>query len=190
MGPALAVAADLDRLLERRAVDPVDQRLRDGAQGPHSDGVEALLAAGAAGVVAHLVVPVQLRRTVVRERLLERALEQPRAAPPLAAAAIDARVAAAHLAAEDGPQVLRRVAPPTVLVGRAEVVAVVVGRVVERQQPLDAAVQPRPEPRPELRPDPARPPRVEDADRLRVLVRAAAVAVAPVGAGPLPGAQL
>src|SRR5688572_10947670 len=82
---------DLDDLLEGRPVLPRDERLGDAAERPVPDRVEARLLAGTALVAAY-AVRVQLRR-VDRERLLQRALERPAAAPLRAAAAVDQRPA-------------------------------------------------------------------------------------------------
>src|SRR4051812_18787238 len=60
----LAVALDLHCLLERRSVDPVDERLRDGAERAHSHRVEALLVAIAARVLTDRIAAVQLHRVV------------------------------------------------------------------------------------------------------------------------------
>src|SRR5438309_2764480 len=104
-GYSLPVALNLDRLLERRAVLPGDQRRLDGGCGLLPDRVPAhLVVALAHGVgradrrllVADLVGSVDLvdRRA---DSLRERGGEHGPALPARPTAAVDARVAAAHV---------------------------------------------------------------------------------------------
>src|SRR5688500_12043773 len=86
---------DLDRLLERRAVDPAGARLLDGAKRPVDDRVVAVLklVAVAAGLLDALcVVAVDLVGRRVRERVSQRAEERGSAALEVAAAAVASRV--------------------------------------------------------------------------------------------------
>src|SRR3712207_3102564 len=95
---ARAMPLNLDRLLERRPVNPVDQRLGDRAERLVRDGVEAPLVAVAALLLAQLVV-VELRGRHV-ERLAQAAGQRLAAAAQAAVAAVLARVGAPHAPTE------------------------------------------------------------------------------------------
>jgi hypothetical protein len=95
------VPLDLVDLLERRPVDPVDQRLRRAADRALLDRVEAPLVAGLAEPVGRIeVLAVDPRRGA------QRAFERRAAAREAPAAAPLARVAAPDRLAKDRAQVL------------------------------------------------------------------------------------
>src|SRR5205085_9062213 len=117
-------ALNLHYLLERRAVDPLDVRLRDRAERPHDDRVPAPLRAT---LLARLGVELARRHL---DRLRQGACEHRPAGLAVAVAAVGPRPAASHLPVEHLAEVLADVAVPAVVVRRAEVVAVVVRLVV------------------------------------------------------------
>src|SRR3954471_18017187 len=98
---------DLVGLLERRSVDPSDERLGGAADGALADGVPAPLVP----VVAVRIVLVDLGRGHGSGRA-RRGQERAPAARERAATAVLARVLPAHLLAEHGAQVLAHEAVP------------------------------------------------------------------------------
>ena len=101
------------------------------------------------------------------ERVRERLAQRVAAGGQRAAAAVRAREAVGDGLPEHAPQVLRHVAPPAVLVGAAEVVAVVVRLVVEREHAVDGVEERGAHLRLELGLEQPRPPGVHDLDRVR-----------------------
>ena len=179
-------ALDLVDLLEGRAVDPVDQRLRGAADGAEVDRVEAPLV----GVRALRVAAVELGWPAPSSAAAASAAARAGSASATPCRSSCASSGPRTLRPSTRPQVLARVAVPAVLVGRAEVLAAVVGLVVEvdgRREPLERAAA---EHRLELRAHQPRPPGVHDPDRRRVVVRAVAVGVLAQAAGAPPRAQL
>src|SRR3954453_17284787 len=116
----------LDGLLVGGPVDPRDQGLGDAAQRAEAHGVEARLGL----CLARRVGRVGVGR-LLAQRALQRGLEGLAARGQLAAPAEGGGVLLRHRTLEHALEVLEHVAVEALLVGRTEVVAVVVGLVVD-----------------------------------------------------------
>src|ERR1035437_108335 len=161
------VAQELVRLLERRPVDPWDQRLRDRPDRAELDRIGAHLVAGGADLVGRIDL---LRR--LSDRLAQRRLERRSAALQRAAPAVDPVQRTEDALAERSAQVLlddsvEADVPAGPQMGTGGPVARLV---VDRKGVLHLAQQLRTEHRLELRLDQQRPPRVHDPDRVGLLV--------------------